>query len=110
MCIAIQVNRSCCWASDRESSILLSLREAGRLEEARDGYAGAAKLAPEVWLYAMLATAAGTGRLPPSRARLLRPRPPALDQARPNTGDCWSYCLPFAVNSGGVNRADVLKD
>jgi hypothetical protein len=43
-----------------EAAVFLSLRgeclrEAGRLEEARQCYAGAAKLAPEVRLYAILA-------------------------------------------------------
>ena len=70
-----------------EAAVFLSLRaeclrEAGRLEEARQCYAGAAKLAPEVRLYAVLA-----GQAPgPLAAPLLVPSPELAPAASARVG------------------------
>ena len=70
-----------------EAAVFLSLRaeclrEASRLEEARQCYAGAAKLAPEVRLYASLA-----GQVPgPQAGPLLLPSPELAPAASARAG------------------------
>ena len=88
MCIAIHVKRFCCRANDRKSNsnnhapVARWRHEATRLEEARQCYAGAAKLAPEVRLYAVLA-----GQAPgPQAGPLLLPSPELAPAASARAG------------------------
>jgi hypothetical protein len=91
-----------------EAAVFLSLRaeclrEAGRLEEARQCYAGAAKLAPEVRLYAVMA-----GQAPgPLAGPLLLPGPdltPAPARASPQPAGFGVAPVPLPEDPNPLKR------
>jgi hypothetical protein len=80
------------------------LREAGRLDEARQCYAGAAKFAPEVRLYAILAGQAPGALAGPILQPTPEPTPPAAARAGGPIPGFGVSCVPLPEDPNPLKR------